>query len=233
MEFFSFIVLVLIAVFLWRINNQLPDLLFRLSEIQRDISQIKKSTNPEHETKSTIETPEWALNHPEPIELFKTDQQAARDKQDPQANLCVVSTVDGQMKPQSRTLVLREVGGYLAIFINKSSPKWDEFKNGIALQTYWTSTQIQYRMSVSTKQIDKAVINNSWQLRPDIPKKMDWIYQSGFPQSSRVDSLDQIRGEIRKMTDVENLTATENAVGLILQPPVSYTHLTLPTKRIV
>ncbi len=158
------------------------------------------------------------MNHPEPIELFKTDQQAARDKQDPQANLCVVSTVDGQMKPQSRTLVLREVGGYLAIFINKSSPKWDELKNGIALQTYWTSTQIQYRMSVSTKQIDKAVINDSWQLRPDIPKKMDWIYQSGFPQSSRVESLDQIRSEIRKMTEVENLTATENAIGLILQP---------------
>ena len=158
------------------------------------------------------------MNHPEPIELFKTDQQAARDKQDPQANLCVVSTVDGQMKPQSRTLVLREVGGYLAIFINKSSPKWGELKNGIALQTYWSSTQIQYRMSVSTKQIDKAVINDSWQLRPDIPKKMDWIYQSGFPQSSRVESLDQIRSEIRKMTDVENLTATENAIGLILQP---------------
>ena len=58
MEFFSFIVLVLIAVFLWRINNQLPDLLFRLSEIQRDISQIKKSTHLEGETKSTIETPE-------------------------------------------------------------------------------------------------------------------------------------------------------------------------------
>ena len=58
MEFFSFIVLVLIAVFLWRINNQLPDLLFRLSEIQRDISQIKKSTNLEDESKSTIETPE-------------------------------------------------------------------------------------------------------------------------------------------------------------------------------
>lgn len=58
MEFFSFIVLVLIAVFLWRINNQLPDLLFRLSEIQRDISKIKKSTSLEDETKSTIETPE-------------------------------------------------------------------------------------------------------------------------------------------------------------------------------
>ena len=43
MEFFSFIVLVLIAVILWRINNQIPDLIFRLSEIQRDIAFFKKS----------------------------------------------------------------------------------------------------------------------------------------------------------------------------------------------
>ena len=43
MEFFSFIVLVLIAVILWRINSQIPDLIFRLSEIQRDIALVKKS----------------------------------------------------------------------------------------------------------------------------------------------------------------------------------------------
>ena len=43
MEFFSFIVLVLIAVILWRINSQIPDLIFRLAEIQRDIAIFKKS----------------------------------------------------------------------------------------------------------------------------------------------------------------------------------------------
>ena len=43
MEFFSFIVLVLIAVLLWRINSQIPDLIFRLSGIQRDIAFFKKS----------------------------------------------------------------------------------------------------------------------------------------------------------------------------------------------
>lgn len=43
MEFFSFIVLILIAVLLWRINSQIPDLIFRLSEIQRDIAFFKKS----------------------------------------------------------------------------------------------------------------------------------------------------------------------------------------------
>ena len=156
--------------------------------------------------------------HPDPVELFKLDQQAARSQKDPYASLCVISTISKEMQPQSRTLVLREVEGSLAIFINKSSPKWEELNNGVALQTYWASTQIQYRMSVSTKPIDKEIINQSWQLRPEIPKKMDWIYQNGFPQSSEVTCLDQIRTETGKITEIENLTATENATGLILTP---------------
>ena len=49
MEFFSFIVLVLIAVILWRFNNQIPDLIFRLSEIQRDISFFKKNKAASHD----------------------------------------------------------------------------------------------------------------------------------------------------------------------------------------
>ena len=49
MEFFSFIALVLIAVILWRINSQIPDLIFRLSEIQRDIAFFKKSTASSHD----------------------------------------------------------------------------------------------------------------------------------------------------------------------------------------
>ena len=158
------------------------------------------------------------MTHPNPVELFKLDQQTARNQKDPYASLCVISTISKKMLPQSRTLVLRQVEGSLAIFINKSSPKWEELKNGVALQTYWASTQVQYRMSVSTKPIDKEIINQSWQLRPEIPKKMDWIYQSRFPQSSKVTSLDQIRSETRKFTEVEKLTATENATGLILTP---------------
>ena len=158
------------------------------------------------------------MTHPNPVELFKLDQQTARNQKDPYASLCVISTISKEMLPQSRTLVLRQVEGSLAIFINKSSPKWEELKNGVALQTYWASTQVQYRMSVSTKPIDKEIINQSWQLRPEIPKKMDWIYQSRFPQSSKVTSLDQIRSETRKFTEVEKLTATENATGLILTP---------------
>ena len=30
------------AYFLWRISEQLPDVLFRLSEVQRDIAEIRR-----------------------------------------------------------------------------------------------------------------------------------------------------------------------------------------------
>ncbi len=42
MGFFSFIVLLAIAYLVWRITDQLPDLIFRLSEIQRDIADVRR-----------------------------------------------------------------------------------------------------------------------------------------------------------------------------------------------
>lgn len=38
----SLVVLVVIAFLLWRISEQLPDILFRLSEIQRDIAELRR-----------------------------------------------------------------------------------------------------------------------------------------------------------------------------------------------
>lgn len=46
MGFFSFVVLLAIAYLIWRISDQLPDVLFRLSEIQRDIAEIRRRTEP-------------------------------------------------------------------------------------------------------------------------------------------------------------------------------------------
>lgn len=42
MGLLSFIVLIGIAYLLWRITDQMPDLIFRLSEIQRDIAEIRR-----------------------------------------------------------------------------------------------------------------------------------------------------------------------------------------------
>lgn len=42
MEFLSFLVLSAIAFFLWRIADQMPDVLFRLSEMQKDIAAMRR-----------------------------------------------------------------------------------------------------------------------------------------------------------------------------------------------
>ena len=42
MGFLSFVILVVIAYLLWRISDQLPDVLFRLGEIQRDVAAIRR-----------------------------------------------------------------------------------------------------------------------------------------------------------------------------------------------
>lgn len=42
MGFLSFLVLLAIAYLLWRVTDQLPDLVFRLSEIQRDIAEVRR-----------------------------------------------------------------------------------------------------------------------------------------------------------------------------------------------
>lgn len=43
MGFLSLLVLLAIAYMLWRVMDQLPDVVFRLSEIQRDIAEIRRN----------------------------------------------------------------------------------------------------------------------------------------------------------------------------------------------
>ncbi|MEE4298528.1 MAG: hypothetical protein V2J24_03705 [Pseudomonadales bacterium] len=42
----SFLLLVGIAYMMWRIMDQLPDIVFRLSEIQRDMAEVRRNLQP-------------------------------------------------------------------------------------------------------------------------------------------------------------------------------------------
>ena len=42
MGLIEFLMLATVAYLVWRISDQLPDLLFRISEIQRDVADIRK-----------------------------------------------------------------------------------------------------------------------------------------------------------------------------------------------
>ncbi len=50
LEFLSFLALLTIAYLVWRVTDQLPDLIFRMSEIQRDAAEIRRRITDDSET---------------------------------------------------------------------------------------------------------------------------------------------------------------------------------------
>ena len=44
MGILSFLVMCVIAFFLWRISDQMPDVLFRLSEMQKDLAALRRQS---------------------------------------------------------------------------------------------------------------------------------------------------------------------------------------------
>lgn len=159
----------------------------------------------------------------DPLKQLLIDRQAARERSDPWAALCVVGTVqtvpDATDRAELRTLVLRDLEGELALFFSATSPKWQQLneKDTVALLVYLPSLEVQYRLQASWTPIPTATVHKHWQLRPNIPKRLDWLYEA-HPQSTAL--------ERTKLTaaltddDQENppATAPAAAMGIVLQP---------------
>jgi hypothetical protein len=64
MGFFSFLVLLAIAYLLWRVTDQLPDLIFRLSEIQRDVAELRRAQADDAGSRSADQAPPPATATP-------------------------------------------------------------------------------------------------------------------------------------------------------------------------
>ena len=152
-----------------------------------------------------------------PIDQFKTDRDLARAAKDPMANLCTVANT-GAEGAELRTLVLRDVGEDLAIFINATSPKWSSLQDSASVLTYWPSVQIQYRLQVTTELVDPDFVAESWQLRPDAPKRMDWFYTNEQAQSTDISSRERLLEEALGLELPDPLVAPATARGLLLRP---------------
>ena len=135
------------------------------------------------------------------------------------ASLCVVSTVDAG-EPEARTMVLRDLEPALSgppsfgLFVNSTSPKFREFRQSstVVIVVYLPSLAVQYRLRCSLEQLPGGPVRASWQLRPPIPKRMDWLYEDR-PQSSVIDSREELVDLLRSP---EPSSAPESAVGFRL-----------------
>lgn len=156
------------------------------------------------------------VDAPDPVAVLREDRARAAERADPMANLCVVATVDAG-EPQARTMVLRDLEPALSgppsfgLFVNSTSPKFREFRQSstVVIVVYLPSLAVQYRLHCSLEQLPESLVRASWQLRPPIPKRMDWLYED-LPQSSVIDGrealVDLLRGP-------DPASAPESAVG--------------------
>ena len=148
---------------------------------------------------------------------FAADRGAAREAKDPMAAVCVLATVDEGGLPQARTLVLRDIPEGLALYVNASSPKWEQSQKQVAVHVWWPSIQIQYRIQARCEALPAEHIAESWQLRPDVPKQMDWLYEQR-PQSSVVSSREDLLNALENTNPPTPLVAPGGARGLLLGP---------------
>jgi hypothetical protein len=66
MSFLSFVLLGAATYLIWRITDQLPDLIFRISEIQRDVAELRRNLNDAPATSSTAGAPQARRIDPSP-----------------------------------------------------------------------------------------------------------------------------------------------------------------------
>lgn len=156
----------------------------------------------------------------DPLQRLAEDRDRARAQGDPCANLCTLATVDAAGQPHARTVVLRELDGRLALFLNETSPKWQQIGHApsVAVVVLLPTLQLQYRLQCTTRPVEKRLVHENWQNRPDAPKRLDWYYTRVQPQSSVVDDRAALLAGLEALRLREPLTAPRTAAGLYLEP---------------
>ena len=151
-----------------------------------------------------------------PVARFIHERDQASAAKDPMAGLCMVANTDKNGDPAVRTLVLRSLDEDLALFVNATSPKWPNLQDRLAIVTYWPSVQVQYRLAVDVTLLEPHIVAQSWLMRPDPPKRMDWFYEQMATQSTPIADRETLLTQLAQVTLPEPLVAPANARGLLL-----------------
>ena len=150
-----------------------------------------------------------------PIDRLHQDREHARLLNDPMVDLASIATINKHGEPQCRTLVLRTIKNRLAIFVNQTSSKYQEFKlsKTIAVMVYLPSLSVQYRLTCKLSKIDPEIVRYHWNLRPEISKQLDWLYET-YPQSSQIESHELLQMLLLKIPQPQQ--SPDSAVGFYL-----------------
>ncbi len=157
----------------------------------------------------------------DPLDRFTAERTAALSANDPMAALCTAASVSPYGRLDIRTLVLRDLAPGLGLFANRTSltaDKWSFWlRETFAVQAYWPSQQVQYRLQCTAVELPDDVVAQSWLQRPEPPKRMDWLYET-HSQSSPIESRAALLGALDRVPVDALDAAPSSARGLRLMP---------------
>ena len=157
-----------------------------------------------------------------PLTNIMNDRAEARKQGDSNADTCFLALADKDGQASVRTLVLREITDrHVVLFLNRTSPKWQLFQQGAnyELLLWYTSMQRQYRIQGTMQPLDREIVKQTWQRRPQGSKSLDYLYQEMAPQSSEIESREQLANEIQRLKQsykVDDMQAPADVGGIEL-----------------
>ena len=157
----------------------------------------------------------------DPILQFKTWFEDAKNEDIKEPNAMILSTVDEEGHPSSRTVLLKELEDEGFIFYtNYESDKAKHMvKNPhVSLLFFWQKVERQVRISGIASKITKEKSNAYFRNRPRGSQIGAWTSPQSQPIEDRM-FLEQRKKEIEsKFSDVENLPLPEFWGGYIVNP---------------
>lgn len=142
--------------------------------------------------------PPEAFAAADPLLALHAEREAARSAADANAEVCWLATVDASGAPSVRTIVLRDVAGTFALFVNATSPKWRQMsrEGRIEIACWYPSLQRQWRLQGHVRALPHEMVSRHWHRRPRISQVLDHLYAKSVAQSSELEDGRDLEAEL-------------------------------------
>lgn len=162
-----------------------------------------------------------------PLTILNEARKSARLANDPASRYCTLATIEQQKidngKPQvrTRTLVVRDITDTACLlYVNRDGQKNLAYNSNanVELLLFYPSSMMQFRLRGKVALMDEGELKEHWQRKPYEAKLLDHYYASYQPQSSKLQSRDDLENGIaelkRKYPEPDNVPFSDNALGI-------------------
>ncbi|MFQ5934067.1 MAG: pyridoxamine 5'-phosphate oxidase family protein, partial [Dehalococcoidia bacterium] len=130
-----------------------------------------------------------------PIEEIVDQRSRARERSDPNVDVCFLATVTEEGHPTVRALSLRDITPRgIELLINTESPKWQQLHQdkGCELLIFWPTVRRQYRVRGGIEPLESEKTQQYWDRKSLGSRLLEFYYPSFEPQSTPVSSRDHL-----------------------------------------